>query len=185
MTEGIDRRGFLARTAAAALLAAPSPGLARAAAAMPTTRHGFNDAGVDWRLFGEGAPLARAESKPVFLLVHATWCHSCRTYRKVFFDPDVTALLSHYVCVLVDKDAEPAVAARFAESGPYTPKSLILTPEAEHLADLKGTHPDAAHFIPHDTSRPLQRYLRMGLRRFGHDLPELELTYWEWIFGAR
>ena len=118
-----------AAVANTALLRAPSPYL----------RHHAHDA-VRWRPWGQAAfAEARRRGVPVFLSVGYLACYWCSVMqRESFNDPEVAALLNrHFVPVLVDREARPAVdalylaVARASNGVAGWPNNVFLTPEAE------------------------------------------------------
>ena len=142
-----------------AALAVPGHGFAKT----PSTRHGFNDRGVNWHLYRDALAAAGASGRPILMVVHATWCGPCRTYRKVFFDAAVERRLEGYACALVDADAEPKVSAKFAPDGQYTPRTMVLDPEGRVLREVQGPYRQNRYLLPYDEPRALLRFLDRGL----------------------
>lgn len=57
---------------------------------------------------------ATREGKPLLLFFTAEWCHFCHQMAdEAFSNPQVQSLSNHFVCVLVDADAEPALCEQF------------------------------------------------------------------------
>ena len=149
----LDRRAVIAGLAGAVpLIAAP----ARAA---PSTRHGFNDAEIDWQLFDQGLAKANAVDKPILLLAHATWCPHCLRTKKVYDDPLVVRRVRHFVPILVDIDQQPEISARFAPDGNYVPRHIALMPDGTHMADVTGPYEQARYMVPYNQPEWLQNFL--------------------------
>jgi protein-disulfide reductase (glutathione) len=129
--------------AAAALLFA---GIA--SARPPEAADAWNGSEINWRSMRSGVKEATATGKTVVLVMHASWCSSCKRYREVFKDPAVVQATRAYIMVLVDVDKEPEVNGAFAPDGTYVPRTLFVTPEGDVRADLVGkTDPEHPHTI--------------------------------------
>ena len=101
------------------------PGEARAAA--PTAEDAeWNGDEIRWLDYDTGLARARAEGKPICLVLHAAWCPHCHTYARVFSDPRVVAESRRLVMVRVDVDHHADVASRFALDGTYVPRTYFL-----------------------------------------------------------
>src|SRR5687768_10736328 len=88
-----------------------------------------------WHDWDEAAfSRARAEGRPVFVLIFASWCRFCaQLEREVLADPRIERLLAaHFVCVRVDKDRRPDLDARHSAGG--WPSLLYLDESGERLA---------------------------------------------------
>ena len=115
----------------------PNPALMRASS--PYLRHHARDP-VRWRTWGDDAfAEAKRRNVPVFLSVGYLACYWCSVMqRESFADPQVAAFLNrHFVPVLVDREARPAVdelhmaVARALNGVAGWPNNVFLTPEAE------------------------------------------------------
>jgi uncharacterized protein YyaL (SSP411 family) len=92
---------------------------------------------MQWHSF-QSEIRAEAEERglPLFLLLVAPWCERSRALRsQLEAHPAAAALCGErFVPVLVDKDVDPALDARFRTQG--WPTALLLTPEGEVLEEL-------------------------------------------------
>lgn len=113
---------------------------------------GFNDDGINWLRLDEGLQRAKAEDKPVFLLVHATWCPRCREFQKQFFDARVEGFDEQVVFVLIDQDQEEDFASQFAPDGPYIPRSMVLDSDGAFVPEINSKRDDYRHYL--DTMAP-------------------------------
>ena len=144
------------------VVAAMACALAMSAQAGPHLA-GFNDAQIEWRDIEAGLAEARRTGKPVFLLVHATWCPTCRKYRSVFSDPEIVALSKDFVFVLVDRDKEAAASAAYAPDGEYIPRSMMLTSEGVLRPELNAGRQDYRFFVNPSDPRQLRSLLKAAL----------------------
>src|SRR5690348_4481925 len=68
---------------------------------------------IAWKPYAAALEQARAENKPVLLVISASWCPHCRNYEKVFTDAKVVAAAKQFVMVRIDEDREPQVAQHY------------------------------------------------------------------------
>jgi thiol-disulfide isomerase/thioredoxin len=108
-------------TATAAAAIAPRPAPAAAAG------EGWNAAQIAWESSYEaGVARAKAENKPVCLVLYTTWCPHCRNYSHVFDDPRVVERAHDFVMIRLDADKESDVAQRFSKDGSYIPRTFFV-----------------------------------------------------------
>src|SRR5262245_6679204 len=78
-------------TAAAPVRPAPAP-----------AAHGdetWNAAAIDWQTYDAGLARAKAQNKPVCLVLYANWCPHCRNFSKVFDDPKIVERARDFVMI--------------------------------------------------------------------------------------
>jgi len=88
--------------------------------------NGFGDA-IAWRNLDEGLREAKAEGRPLMLVVHASWCPRCQELKPAFAEPRLRELSEQFVMVNADQDQTPA-ALGFAPDGSYIPRVLFIDP---------------------------------------------------------
>ncbi|WP_319802354.1 thioredoxin family protein [Flavobacterium sp. N502540] len=84
---------------------------------------------------------AKAQGKPVFLMLYADWCPHCNLMKKeVFSDPAVIDFLKkNYVCVWKNIEKEEGTALKNKFNTKSLPSFLFIDPAAETLLyALKG-----------------------------------------------
>ena len=172
--------------------ATPPPNPALVQAPSPYLRHHAHDA-VRWRVWGEAAfAEARRRNVPVFLSVGYLACYWCSVMqRENFADPEVAALLNrHFVPVLVDREARPAVdtlymtVAQALNGVAGWPNNVFLTP------DRAPFH--AVGYLPKPQFLALLREVRARweaepetLRRNAHKIAEIIRAHMERRAEAR
>lgn len=141
--EGASHRAIAAENAAPfGPLASLVPPEVRSA---PPTA-GWNAAAIDWQPYEAGMARARAQHKPVCLVLYADWCPHCRNYSRVFDDPGVTAKSREFVMIRVDSDKEAEVNQRYMPDGKYVPRTLFLSPDGKLSEDIHAPRPKFLYF---------------------------------------
>lgn len=135
------RRGLLLLALAAATVVL-APRSVPAAAGMD-----WNEYGIRWQPLTLGLSMAKRENKPVVLVVYTEWCPHCATYSRVFHDPRVVEKAKDLVFVRIDADRDEAFAKRFAPDGEYIPRTFVLTPDGELVADIQAPRRDKSRYF--------------------------------------
>lgn len=85
------------------------------------------DAPVKWTPWAQAMTKAKAENKPVCLVVYADWCPKCRKIAPFFNKPELLAATDKAVLVLQNEDEKPEwLASEFGSSGNYVPRIFCL-----------------------------------------------------------
>eukprot|EP00742_Colponemidia_sp_Colp-10_P011768 GILJ01013130.1.p1 GENE.GILJ01013130.1~~GILJ01013130.1.p1 ORF type:complete len:949 (+),score=135.84 GILJ01013130.1:44-2890(+) len=101
---------------------------------------------IQWHEYASSTfDLARAERKPLFLLLTApSWCYWCQVYESTdyLFHPDVVSILnSHFIPVYIDADKRQDLTRQYLEGG--WPSTTILAPNKQRLYGFSGPRPVA------------------------------------------
>lgn len=78
--------------------------------------------------FMDAVSLARKENKPLFVMVHASWCPSCRKMKKnVLPEKELAEVYNtHFINIMVDYDSEDGELLRIKYDIPGTPTFLYI-----------------------------------------------------------
>jgi uncharacterized protein YyaL (SSP411 family) len=92
---------------------------------------------------GNAFTRAKAENKPIFMLITAGWCYNCQIYEeKSLKKPPVAEFINkHYIPVFVDYDRRRDIAATYSAVG--IPITTIFAPNGEVLVNVPGYIPEA------------------------------------------
>jgi len=102
---------------------------------------------------------AASEGKPMLLFFTAGWCKFCHQMAdEAFTHPQVVSLSGHFVCILVDADAEPAVCRQFQVTG--FPTIQFLSARGTPLERIVGKKP--GHQVMMAMHAALQNVARHG-----------------------
>lgn len=121
----------------ACLLIALAPGMAPLTArdAQAYTHH---KSPIQWMNYSEQAfARAKAENKPIFMLITAVWCYNCQIYEETLKRPPVAEFINkYYIPVFVDYDRRRDIAATYPAVG--IPVTSIFAPNGELLVSVPG-----------------------------------------------
>lgn len=108
--------------------------------------NGFGDE-IAWRSLSEGLALAADQSRPLMLVVHASWCKSCKALKPAFHGDEIERLSRELVMVNIDQDQEPR-SSTFAVDGTYVPRIFFLDPKTgQPDPGLRNERRDRFHFF--------------------------------------
>jgi thiol:disulfide interchange protein len=90
--------------------------------------------------YQQGLRQAASEGKPMLVFFTAGWCKFCHQMAdEAFTHPQVVNLSGHFVCILIDADAEPAVCRQFQVTG--FPTIQFLSARGTPLERIVGKKP--------------------------------------------
>src|SRR5262245_6654258 len=89
---------------------------------------------INWQPYEAGLARAKAEGKPVLLLLGADWCGPCHTFAaKVLSDPRVLEASKGFVMVHVNVDEREDLSKKYRRGGSSLPRLYFLNAEGELL----------------------------------------------------
>lgn len=118
------------------------------------SREGWNEAQIHWETYEAGLARAQRESRPVLLVMSATWCGHCRTYSHVFEDERIVSRARRFVMVHIDSDVQREVADRYVVDGRYVPRTYFLAPDGTPMS-ITATNPRFRYFYDEDNAAAL------------------------------
>ncbi|KJH43043.1 hypothetical protein DICVIV_10950 [Dictyocaulus viviparus] len=107
---------------------------------------------IDWIDWNVAIGVAKDLHKPIFLLIHKTWCGACRGLKKEFSAspkmPELFELSKKFVMVNVEDDDEPE-DEKYAPDGGYIPRILFLDTSGEPLqTNNEARYKNNKYFYP-------------------------------------
>jgi hypothetical protein len=106
---------------------------------------GWNVAEIAWQTYDAGIAKAKAEGKPVCLIIYADWCPHCRNYSHVFEDPKVVTRAKDFVMIRLNGDTDEA-ARKYTADGGYVPRTYFLAPDGTPYSDIHAPRPKFIYF---------------------------------------
>lgn len=105
------------------------------------------DGPVTFTTWEAGQQKAKAENKPIMLVVYADWCPRCRELAPALQTAEMAALADKVVMVKQDSDARPAWLAPITQQyGGYVPRIFLMQPDGSVREDLTSGHPRYPYF---------------------------------------
>ncbi|KAF8361502.1 txdc-12.1, partial [Pristionchus pacificus] len=96
---------------------------------------------INWVKWDDAIEKALDEDKPIFLLIHKTWCHACRALKKTFSQSNARkafkALSEYFIMVNTADDDEP-YEEEYRPDGKYIPRLLFLDKNGDLLTQFKN-----------------------------------------------
>lgn len=88
----------------------------------------------------EAVSLAKKENKPLFIMVDASWCPSCKKMKKKVLPEKELGVFynSHFISTMVDFDSEDGKMLRKQYNVHGTPSFLYLTAEGAIINQTAG-----------------------------------------------
>jgi protein-disulfide reductase (glutathione) len=149
--------------------AAPPAVTTAAAPARPApAAHGdetWNAAAIDWQPYEAGLARAKAQSKPVCLVLYANWCPHCRNFSKVFDDPRIVERARDFVMIKINSDEQTEINRRYALDGGYVPRTYFLASDGTPLADVHAPRPKYIYFYDERNPASLLGGMSEALRK--------------------
>jgi protein-disulfide reductase (glutathione) len=115
----------------------------------------WNAAQIDWQPYEAGLAQARAQNKPVCLVLYTNWCPHCRNYSRVFEDPQVVERARGFVMIRANADEEPAVAGKYTSDGGYVPRTFFLAADGTLDPEIHAPRPKFRYFYDERDPRSL------------------------------
>lgn len=85
---------------------------------------GFNDE-IEWLNMEDGLEQAKLQKKPVFMLIHKSWCGACKALKPKFTTSiEILALSKKFAMINLQDDEEPS-DFEYLPDGGYIPRILI------------------------------------------------------------
>ncbi|CAK5010414.1 unnamed protein product [Meloidogyne enterolobii] len=123
---------------------------------------------IDWVQWNDAVSIALDLNKPIFLLIHKTWCGACQALKKSFASSnkreELVELSKQFVMVNVEDDDEPE-EEEYAPDGRYIPRLFILNKEGHPLTvDNAKNYPNNKQYFPQVPDVIIA--MKLGLKKF-------------------
>ncbi|KAI1708921.1 thioredoxin-like domain-containing protein [Ditylenchus destructor] len=117
----------------------------------PDLSNGFG-ADIDWVGWEKAQSIAMDLDKPIFFLIHKTWCGACKSLKQNFQTSnkrkELVELSSQFVMVNVEDDDEPE-DKMYSPDGGYIPRLLFLNKHGVPLdVNNEKNYPKNAYYYP-------------------------------------
>uniref|UniRef100_A0A915PMW9 Thioredoxin domain-containing protein n=1 Tax=Setaria digitata TaxID=48799 RepID=A0A915PMW9_9BILA len=133
---------------------------------------------IDWVKWEDAVELAMEVNKPIFLLVHKSWCHACKALKKTFQQSNARKafkkLSEYFVMVNTEDDDEP-YEEEYRPDGKYIPRVLFLDKNGDLLPQFKNKKAEYKNYAYYYSSpADVLNSMKDVLRHYNIDVPEMK-----------
>ncbi|KAL6737085.1 hypothetical protein Aduo_010758 [Ancylostoma duodenale] len=138
--------------------------------------HGFGE-DIDWVPWEDAIEKALDDNKPIFLLIHKTWCHACKALKKTFQQSNARKAfkkLSEYFIMVNTEDDEEPFEEEYRPDGKYIPRLLFLDKNGDLLEQFKNKKAEYKNYAYYYSSpADIINSMKEVLRFYEIEVPEL------------
>ncbi|XP_059143545.1 thioredoxin domain-containing protein 12-like [Physella acuta] len=104
----------------------------------------------EWTPLEEAYAKAKAEGKPIFIVVHKMTCSACHAVKTWFSaSKRIAGMSKHFVMVNLEYFEVPKGDPDFSPDGFYVPRMLFFSPNGKLMKDAKcGCNPEYEYTYP-------------------------------------
>ncbi|KAL3090120.1 hypothetical protein niasHS_006572 [Heterodera schachtii] len=133
---------------------------------------------IDWVPWDQAVSVALDLNRPIFLLIHKTWCGACDALKKSFATSpkrkELLELSKQFVMVNTEDEEEPE-DEEYAPDGRYIPRLFILNKHGKRLpVDNKKNYPSNVAYFPQVPD--VIRAMKEGMEEFEKEQKGTERT---------
>ncbi|TMS33413.1 hypothetical protein L596_001157 [Steinernema carpocapsae] len=139
--------------------------------------NGFGE-DINWVKWEDAIETALDENKPIFLLIHKSWCHACKALKKTFGQSNARkafkTLSEYFVMVNTEDDDEP-FEEEYRPDGKYIPRLLFLDQNGDLLPEFKNKKAEYKNYSYYYSSpADVLNSMKDVLKHFGVEVPEMK-----------
>lgn len=139
--------------------------------------HGFGD-DIAWVKWEDAVELALEKDKPIFLLIHKSWCHACKALKKTFQQSNARKAfkkLSEYFIMVNTEDDEEPYEEEYKPDGKYIPRVLFLDKNGDLLPQFKNKKAEYKNYAYYYSSpADILNSMKDVMRYYNIDVPEMK-----------
>uniref|UniRef100_A0A914YYS5 Thioredoxin domain-containing protein n=1 Tax=Panagrolaimus superbus TaxID=310955 RepID=A0A914YYS5_9BILA len=139
--------------------------------------HGLGD-DIEWVKWEDAIEKALEENKPIFLLIHKTWCHACKALKKTMQQSNARKAfkkLSEYFVMVNTEDDEEPFEEEYRPDGKYIPRLLFLDKNGDLISEIKNKKAEYKNYAYYYSSpADILNSMKDVLRYFEIDVPDLK-----------
>ncbi|CAD5234440.1 unnamed protein product [Bursaphelenchus xylophilus] len=139
--------------------------------------NGFGD-DIEWVKWEDAIEKSLEVNKPIFLLIHKTWCHACKSLKKTMQQSNARKAfkrLSEYFVMVNTVDDEEPYEEEYRPDGKYIPRLLFLDKNGDHLEQFKNKKAEYKNYSYYYSSpADIINTMKDVLRHFEIDVPDLK-----------
>uniref|UniRef100_A0A0N4ZCP6 Thioredoxin domain-containing protein n=1 Tax=Parastrongyloides trichosuri TaxID=131310 RepID=A0A0N4ZCP6_PARTI len=139
--------------------------------------HGFGE-DIDWVSWDSAIELAEQQEKPIFLLIHKTWCHACKSLKKTLESSNARKafkILSKYFIMVNTEDDEEPYEDEYRPDGKYIPRLIFLDKNGDLLSEFTNKRGEQKNYkYYYSAPGDMVATMKQVLKYYGISVPELE-----------
>ncbi|KAI1702122.1 thioredoxin-like domain-containing protein [Ditylenchus destructor] len=139
--------------------------------------NGFGE-DINWIKWEDAVETSLEVDKPIFLLIHKTWCHACKALKKSMQQSNARKafkrLSEHFVMVNTADDDEP-FEEEYRPDGKYIPRLLFLDKNGDALLQFKNKKAEYKNYSYYYSSpADILNSMKEVLSHFGIEVPDMK-----------
>lgn len=139
--------------------------------------HGFGE-DIDWVKWEDAVEMAMEANKPIFLLIHKSWCHACKALKKTFQQSNARKAfktLSKYFIMVNTEDDEEPYEEEYRPDGKYIPRVLFLDKNGDLLPQFKNKKAEYKNYAYYYSSpADVLNSMKDVMQYYNIDVPEMK-----------
>ncbi|CAK1594020.1 unnamed protein product [Parnassius mnemosyne] len=113
-----------------------------------------------------GIHIATVHNKPVMVIIHKSWCKSCKNLKPKFANStEIQSLSKHFVMVNLMDDEEPE-GNNYAPDGTYIPRILFVSPKGLVDHDIVNEDGSSQHKYFYSKPEQIAKSMRKALEKY-------------------
>ncbi|KAI1711691.1 thioredoxin-like domain-containing protein [Ditylenchus destructor] len=139
--------------------------------------NGFGE-DINWIKWEDAVETSLEVNKPIFLLIHKTWCHACKALKKSMQQSNARKafkrLSEHFVMVNTADDDEP-FEEEYRPDGKYIPRLLFLDKNGDALLQFKNKKAEYKNYSYYYSSpADILNSMKEVLNHFGIEVHDMK-----------
>uniref|UniRef100_A0A5S6QAK2 Thioredoxin domain-containing protein n=1 Tax=Trichuris muris TaxID=70415 RepID=A0A5S6QAK2_TRIMR len=102
---------------------------------------------ITWVSFEDGLKIVKEQKRPMFLLIHKSWCPACQALKPKFTKAKQIVDLSKYFVMVNAQDDEEPWEEVYKPDGAYIPRILFLGKEGTVMTDMKNPSSNSGQYM--------------------------------------
>ena len=139
--------------------------------------NGFGE-DIEWVKWDDAVETALEVNKPIFLLIHKTWCHACKSLKKSMQQSNARKAfkkLSQYFVMVNTADDDEPFEEEYRPDGKYIPRLLFLDKNGDVLSQIKNKKAEYKNYNYYYSSpADILNSMKDVLKYFEIEVPEIK-----------
>ena len=109
---------------------------------------------------------AKRAKKPIFLVIYADWCPTCKIYGQAFYSRRIVTRSQRFVMIKLNRDEYAKLSKQYSRDGEYIPRTLFLSPEGIFQSKVISKYPNNRYFYDPEDTRDLLMNMDITYEKF-------------------